>query len=73
MTGGLPDERTVVELPSIEQLKGMGWQHMEGDIDVPCLTECASFRSAPCRGRSGSAGRSVMASESLWVIASGVR
>ena len=34
-----PDEKTYVEIPFIEQLKGMGWDHVEGDIDVPYLTE----------------------------------
>jgi len=29
----LPDEKTYVEVPFIEQLKGMGWSHMEGDMD----------------------------------------
>ncbi|MDO8691266.1 MAG: M48 family metallopeptidase [Dehalococcoidia bacterium] len=31
----LPNEYTQVELPFIEQLKAMGWEHLEGDIDVP--------------------------------------
>ena len=39
-----PDEKTYVEIPFIEQLKGMGWGHIEGDIDVPYLTERESFR-----------------------------
>jgi len=39
-----PDEKTYVESPFIEQLKGMGWDHIEGDIDVPYLTERESFR-----------------------------
>jgi len=34
-----PYEKTYVEIPFIEQLKGMGWDHVEGDIDVPYLTE----------------------------------
>jgi len=34
-----PDEKIYVEIPFIEQLKGMGWDHIEGDIDVPYLTE----------------------------------
>jgi hypothetical protein len=34
-----PDEKTYVEIPFIEQLKGMKWDHIEGDIDVPYLTE----------------------------------
>src|SRR3990170_4515169 len=47
----LPDERTKVELPLAEQLKGMGWRHLEGDIDVPYLTERQSFREALLVGR----------------------
>ena len=39
-----PDEKTYVEIPFIEQLKAMGWDHIEGDIDVPYLTERESFR-----------------------------
>ena len=38
-TAQTPDEKTYVEIPFIEQLKGMGWDHIEGDIDVPYLTE----------------------------------
>ena len=40
-----PDEKTYVEIPFIEQLKGMGWDHIEGDIDAPYLTERESFRT----------------------------
>jgi len=32
-----PDEKTYVEIPFIEQLKGMDWDHIAGDIDVPYL------------------------------------
>ena len=39
-----PDEKSYVEIPFIEQLKGLDWQHLEGDIDVPYLTERESFR-----------------------------
>jgi hypothetical protein len=39
-----PDEKSYVEIPFVEQLKGMEWQHLEGDIDVPYLTERESFR-----------------------------
>lgn len=39
-----PDEKSYVEIPFIEQLKGLDWQHLEGDIDVPYLTERDSFR-----------------------------
>jgi len=33
-----------VEIPFIEQLKGMGWNYIEGDIDAPYLSERESFR-----------------------------
>ena len=46
-----PDEKTYVEIPFIEQLKGMGWEHLEGDIDVPYLTERVSFRDVLLTGR----------------------
>ena len=46
-----PDEKTYVEVPFIEQLKGMGWDHIEGDIDVPYLTERVSFRDVLLTGR----------------------
>ena len=39
-----PDEKTYVEIPFIEQLKGMGWNYIGGDIDVPYLSERESFR-----------------------------
>lgn len=39
-----PNEFTQVELPLIQQLQSMGWQHLPGDIDVPYLTERESFR-----------------------------
>ena len=29
-----PDEKTYVEIPLVEELTGMGWNHIEGDIDV---------------------------------------
>jgi len=32
------------KFPFIEQLNEMGWEHIEGDIDVPYLTERESFR-----------------------------
>ena len=38
------NEYTTVELPFIEQLRGMGWGYLEGDIDVPDFTERESFR-----------------------------
>jgi type I restriction enzyme R subunit len=47
----LPTEYTLVELPLIEQLKRMGWQHLQGDVDVPYLTERGSFRDLLLLGR----------------------
>jgi type I restriction enzyme R subunit len=47
----LPDEKAYVEIPFIEQLKGLGWEHIEGDIDVPYLTERESFREVLLRNR----------------------
>ncbi len=44
-------EEQQVELPLIEQLTGMGWQHLPGDIDVPYLTERESFREVLLRDR----------------------
>ncbi|HLB48846.1 MAG TPA: type I restriction endonuclease, partial [Anaerolineales bacterium] len=38
------NERTIIELPLIDQLQRMGWGCLEGDIDVPYLTERESFR-----------------------------
>jgi len=45
------NERQAVELPLIEQLKGMGWQHIEGHTGVPYLTERQSFREVLLTGR----------------------
>lgn len=39
-----PSEYNQVELPLINQLQLMGWQYIEGDIDVPYLTERQNFR-----------------------------
>ncbi|MDH6100189.1 type I restriction endonuclease subunit R [Anabaenopsis sp. FSS-46] len=38
------NEYSQVELPLINQLQLMGWQHIEGDIDVPYLTDRQNFR-----------------------------
>lgn len=59
----LPDEKTYVEIPFIEHLKGMGWQHIEGDIDVPYLTERESFRDVLLTGRLQKALRSINLTE----------
>lgn len=47
----LPDEKTYVEIPFINQLRGLGWDHIEGDIDVPYLTERESFRDVLLKDR----------------------
>jgi type I restriction enzyme R subunit len=44
-------EYDLVERPFCEQLKAMGWQWIEGDVDVPELTERANFREVMLRGR----------------------
>ena len=46
-----PDEKTYVEIPFIEQLTGLGWEHLEGDTDVPYLTERESFREVVLKNR----------------------
>jgi type I restriction enzyme R subunit len=46
-----PDERTYVGIPFVDQLKGMGWEHIEGDIDVPYLTDRESFREVLLKDR----------------------
>ena len=33
------DEKTHVKIRFVEQIKGMGWDHINGDIDVPYLSE----------------------------------
>ena len=37
-------EYDLVERPFCEQLKTMGWEWIEGDVDVPELTERVNFR-----------------------------
>lgn len=46
-----PNEFTHVERPLIEQLQQMGWQYLQGDIDVPDLTERVHFREVLLQGR----------------------
>jgi type I restriction enzyme, R subunit len=48
-------EYDLVEKPFCEQLRGMGWQWLEGDTDVPELTERASFREVLLKERLASA------------------
>lgn len=56
MTGGglgnaEQDERDNVELPLVEQLKAMGWQHIQGDEWVPEITERTAFEQVLLRDR----------------------
>jgi type I restriction enzyme, R subunit len=44
-------EYDLVEKPFCEQLKAMGWQWLEGDTDVPELTERGSFREVLLKDR----------------------
>jgi type I restriction enzyme, R subunit len=44
-------EYGLVEKPFCEQLKLMGWQWLEGDTDVPELTERETFREVLLKGR----------------------
>jgi len=44
-------EYDLVERPFCEQLRKMGWSWMEGDVDVPELTERASFKDVLLKGR----------------------
>jgi type I restriction enzyme R subunit len=58
------NEYTQVELPFIEQLKGLGWEHIEGDIDVPYLSERESFRDVLLKDRLCEAVRRINLDES---------
>ncbi len=44
-------EYDLVERPFCEQLKTMGWSWIEGDVDVPDLTERSSFREVILKDR----------------------
>lgn len=44
-------ERELVERPFCRQLECMGWQWLEGDTDVPYLTERENFREALLKTR----------------------
>lgn len=48
-------EYNLVERPFCEQLKMMGWSWVEGDVDVPELTERENFREVILAGRLASA------------------
>ena len=44
-------EYEIVEKPFCEQLKSMGWEWLEGDTDVPELTDRTTFREVLLKGR----------------------
>lgn len=44
-------EYDLVERPFCERFKAMGWQWIEGDVDVPDFTERANFRDVLVKGR----------------------
>lgn len=44
-------EYEIVEKPLIDQLVGLGWTYIEGDVHVPYLTERESFRQVILPGR----------------------
>jgi type I restriction enzyme R subunit len=44
-------EYDLVEKPFCQQLEAMGWQWLEGDTDVPELTERETFREVLLKGR----------------------
>jgi type I restriction enzyme R subunit len=44
-------ERDLVEVPFCRQLELMGWTWLEGDTDVPELTERTSFRDVILKDR----------------------
>lgn len=52
-------EYDLVERPFCEQLKAMGWEWLEGDVDVPELTERANFREVLLKERLATALRKI--------------
>ena len=58
-----PTEWSEVERPLLQQLAGMGWQYMPGDIDVPELTERESFRQVVLYGRLREASKRINADD----------
>ena len=47
----MSNEYTQVEQPFIQQLQQLGWDYLEGDTDVPYLTERENFRQVLLTGR----------------------
>ncbi len=47
----MSNEYTQVEQPFIQQLQQLGWDYLEGDTDVPYLTERETFRQVLLTGR----------------------
>src|SRR5947208_7080179 len=61
-------EYGLVEKPFCAQLKVMGWQWLEGDTDVPYLTERENFREVLLRGRLAAALRKLnLRGGQLWL------
>lgn len=60
-------EYNEVEFPLIEQLAGMGWQHLVGDIHIPALTERESFKQTLLEGRLREAVRRINAPLYPWL------
>jgi len=58
------NEYTKVERPFIEQLKRMGWDHIQGSIDDPAITLRESFRDVLLRDRLKQAIRNINPDES---------
>jgi type I restriction enzyme R subunit len=52
-------ERDLVEEPFCRQLELMGWERLDGDTDVPELTERATFRDVLLAGRLAAALRRI--------------
>ena len=59
----LPNELTEVEKPFVEQLRGLGWEHVQGDIGVPDLTGRSSFREVLLKQRLRAAMRRINVGE----------
>src|SRR5688572_30820695 len=61
-------EHDLCEKPFCEQLKLMGWQWLEGDTDVPYLTERESFREVLLKSRLSAALRKLnLRDKQLWL------
>ena len=52
-------EYDLVERPFCQQLQTMGWEWLEGDVDVPELTERANFTEVLLKDRLAAALRRI--------------